>query len=237
MAKKKFIGEDGKTYIAKVKKPFYKRVWFWIVAVIAVFGIAGILGGGDEVDTKTNGSALESQASSTAKEVEKSNLLIDSPFKKIAQNSGADKAVLESEKKYSASWSDDTWSGVDISIDGVSIIKVSNYTDYSENEYQGFVIIHFNIKNNERDVSIYPEQAVINTNTGQQVEGLYEMEQFAGDLLKGSEVSGYAAYPLKKLDSVDDISTLRVKFTASYETDDYNDNNANHEYDLTLELH
>lgn len=48
MAKKKVTGEDGKTYVMKEKKPFYKKVWFWILAVIVVAGIGGSLGGGDK---------------------------------------------------------------------------------------------------------------------------------------------------------------------------------------------
>lgn len=48
MAKKKVIGEDGKTYTMKEKKPIYKRVWFWILAVIVVAGISGALGGEKE---------------------------------------------------------------------------------------------------------------------------------------------------------------------------------------------
>ena len=48
MAKKKVIGEDGKTYVMKEKKPIYKRVWFWILAVIVVVGIGGALGEEDD---------------------------------------------------------------------------------------------------------------------------------------------------------------------------------------------
>ena len=42
---KKIKGEDGKIY--KVKKPFYKRLWFIILAFIVVVGIIGSIGGGD----------------------------------------------------------------------------------------------------------------------------------------------------------------------------------------------
>ena len=71
MAKKKFIGEDGKTYVAKVKKPFYKRVWFWILAIIIIGGIGSALGGGSddssttEVATKTSKSTTGIEAKST----------------------------------------------------------------------------------------------------------------------------------------------------------------------------
>lgn len=38
---KKIIGEDGKEYTIKEKKPFYKRVWFWILVVLIVLGAVG----------------------------------------------------------------------------------------------------------------------------------------------------------------------------------------------------
>ena len=40
---KKIVDENGKTYVQK--KPFYKRVWFWILAVIVIVAIFGSAGG------------------------------------------------------------------------------------------------------------------------------------------------------------------------------------------------
>lgn len=43
---KKITDEQGNTY--KMKKPFYKKIWFWVIVVIVVGGIGGALGGEDE---------------------------------------------------------------------------------------------------------------------------------------------------------------------------------------------
>lgn len=40
MVKKKITGDDGKEYILNEKKPFYKRWWFILIAIIVVFGVA-----------------------------------------------------------------------------------------------------------------------------------------------------------------------------------------------------
>lgn len=61
---KKVVGEDGKTY--KVKKPFYKRVWFWILAVIVVAAIGGAIGGGNS-DTSASSDKASSSKTSKAK--------------------------------------------------------------------------------------------------------------------------------------------------------------------------
>lgn len=48
------MGEDGKMY--KIKKPFYKRIWFWVLMVIVVIGVGGALGGGtDNKEASDNG--------------------------------------------------------------------------------------------------------------------------------------------------------------------------------------
>ncbi|CAH0418953.1 DUF3862 domain-containing protein [Periweissella ghanensis] len=43
---KKIVDENGNTYVQK--KPFYKRVWFWIVIVVLVLIIGGSIGGGNK---------------------------------------------------------------------------------------------------------------------------------------------------------------------------------------------
>ncbi|AKX84837.1 phage immunity protein [Enterococcus durans] len=66
MAKKKVTGEDGKTYVMKEKKPFYKRVWFWILAVIVVVIIGSALNGGsDDNKASDNGGEKVSKASAS----------------------------------------------------------------------------------------------------------------------------------------------------------------------------
>lgn len=55
---KRVRGEDGKLY--KVKKPFYKKVWFWILVVILVAAVGGSLGG----NSKDKNSAEKTSTSS-----------------------------------------------------------------------------------------------------------------------------------------------------------------------------
>jgi len=56
---KKIKGEDGNYY--KVKKPFYKKVWFWILVVVLVAGIGGALGGGDNSSASNGGTKVEKE--------------------------------------------------------------------------------------------------------------------------------------------------------------------------------
>lgn len=59
MAKKTIKGEDGKEYVMKEKKPFYKRWWFIVLAIFIVVGIIGQLGGSGDNEPKKTASAPE----------------------------------------------------------------------------------------------------------------------------------------------------------------------------------
>lgn len=63
---KKVTGEDGKTY--KVKKPFYKRIWFWILAVVVVIAIAGGLGSQGNKNSGNKTTTSKTATSSSKKE-------------------------------------------------------------------------------------------------------------------------------------------------------------------------
>lgn len=66
---KKIKKENGNVYVAK--KPFYKRVWFWVLAILAIIVIGGVIGGGSDPDT-TSTSENSSSSSSNNKAITQS---------------------------------------------------------------------------------------------------------------------------------------------------------------------
>ena len=66
---KKVMGTDGKQY--KVKKPFYKRVWFWLLVIVVVAAIGGGLNNkgksSSESTEKTTVSKTDKTSSNTSK--------------------------------------------------------------------------------------------------------------------------------------------------------------------------
>lgn len=62
---KKIVDENGKTYVQK--KPFYKRVWFWVLAVIVVIIFGSMSGSGDKAKKVSDDSAKKVSDSSTNK--------------------------------------------------------------------------------------------------------------------------------------------------------------------------
>ncbi len=73
MAKKRVTGEDGKQYVMKEKKPFYKRVWFWIVAIILIAIIGGALGGGSDKEASDKNGGEKVEKSSQTSKVKENN--------------------------------------------------------------------------------------------------------------------------------------------------------------------
>ena len=62
---KQIKGEDGKVYVEK--KPFYKRVWFWILVVLVIFiGSAAVSGGRNSSSSSSSSSSAKSSSSSSS---------------------------------------------------------------------------------------------------------------------------------------------------------------------------
>lgn len=187
---------------------------------------------GDNEGTKDS----STNATETSKVKEEDLLVNHEKYSKLASNNGAKEAEVVAQKDYPVSWSDNTWSGVTVGIDEVSVLKLDNYENFSGKKFPGFIVAHYTINNAERDLSLFPELGTIETNTEVKESGLYEFDHFADNLTPGSQVEGYAAYPLTELDSVKGINQVRIKFSGKYTTEDTSDTNANHIYDVTLDL-
>lgn len=64
---KKIVGDNGKTYVQK--KPIYKRVWFWALAIVVLIIIGGSLGGGNKStssDSSSNSTTAKSLSSASS---------------------------------------------------------------------------------------------------------------------------------------------------------------------------
>lgn len=184
--------------------------------------------------------SAENTSKEAVKEKKNSKLLVnDSDFGKVADNaSDGENIEIQSKQDYTTNFSDNSWSGVNLAIDKVSVVKTTDIVDYSDDTYTGFVAVHFNVETPQQDVSIYPTQAKIVTDYGEQVDdgGVFNFDTWDGDLMKGTKEDGWGIYPLSKLTDANSIKTLRLTIDSSYDTDNYDDDNAYHTYDISLQL-
>lgn len=58
---KKVIEKDGKQYVEK--KPFYKRIWFWVLVIVLAAAIGGALGGNGSSEKNSTAKSTESTKS------------------------------------------------------------------------------------------------------------------------------------------------------------------------------
>jgi type II secretory pathway pseudopilin PulG len=225
---KKITDENGNQFVEV--KPWYKRWWIWvIVAILAIFVIANLSGGSDDSsssDTKQASTKQTKDADDTGKTTG-DTIPVDNQT-----------ATVLSKQVYDPNWSDSTWAGTTVKIDKVSVIKIKPLTDHDEddNVYNGVVKVHY-VVSPTRDINFYATQGVLNTDDGQQVDANdYTSDDFDGEINKGATKSGNVIYTLKTLKNVKDIKNLRLKWDANYETDNYEDDNSDHTYDITVNL-
>ncbi|MCY9671790.1 hypothetical protein M5W63_04565 [Bacillus pumilus] len=97
---------------------------------------------------------------------------------------------------------------VEFRIDQVSIVKQD-----LESDDQGIIGVHFIIDNkSNKDISTYPTQGTLLTNTREQIKASVNSENFDGDIMSGAKTDGFVLFPVKKLSKLEDINSVRVKW-------------------------
>lgn len=177
---KKIKDENDKTYV--MKKPFYKRVWFWIVAVIVVFLAIGMFGGGSEEEPKAKDEATSESSSTSSSKKEETKV-----FKvgQMIEYNGIDMKVEEvkyinpESQEYSGIGKDEQFIAAKVMIKNSSNDEATDYNSYdfklnadgNVTEWDEIGLDDDNITNNTLD---------------------------SGSLNKGAKVSGWLVGKVKK---------------------------------------
>lgn len=145
---------------------------------------------------------------------------------------------LKDQKIYPADITDNSWGATKVVIDQVEVDQVEpqKYDSANDGKFDvnGFVRLHLTVTAT-RDINFYPTQGMAIYNDGQQQEATGN-ESWDGEIAKGVTKDGWVSFPVKELDNVNALTSVRFKFSADYETDDYEDDGAYQDYDLTLNL-
>jgi hypothetical protein len=145
---------------------------------------------------------------------------------------------LKDQKDYTADFTDESWVDTKVVIDKVEIDQVAaqEYDSANDGKFDvnGFVRLHMSVTPT-RDINFYPTQGTAIYNDGQQQEATGN-ESWDGEIAKDATKDGWISFPVKELNNVTDLTSIRLKFTADYDTDNYEDDAAYQDYDLTLDL-
>lgn len=227
---KKIQHENGNTYVEM--KPWYKKWWAWLLAVIVVIFIFGAFGGSN---SKSNSSSKQNKTEKSTGHATTNNEKGESSTSKAITVNYKDYNVSNG-KTYSTNYTDTAWGPANVKVTKVVVYTLSKPAQYkSANdgafEAQGFVRLYFTVKAN-RDLSIYPTQGTYIFNGSEQHQA-DSMEGWDGDISNGVTKTGSVTVPIK---DASNLKTIRAKFDADYNTDNYDDDNSNHSYDFTLNL-
>ncbi len=132
--------------------------------------------------------------------------------------------------------SNSEWSGVTVKVDKIKVYKLAKSYKYKSSndgtfKIKGFVRVHYVINSGDKDVSLYPTQGTYSFNNGEQHEA-DAMESWDGDISANVKKTGWVTIPAR---STSNLSPVRAKFDASYDTDDVDDNSF-YTYDMTIDF-
>src|SRR5690625_5031090 len=185
----------------KVKKPFYKKWWIWLIAIIVVFAIAS--GGDDESE------AVDSEEATAVVESSESE----------DESENADAKEEETEEKTEFELGEK----VELNDNIVEVVEVEKSTgdDFDKpKEGKEYVIVHVSIENNgDEDTSYNPYDFKMKNSNGQIEDPAFSIIDSdtalnSGELAPGGNVSGTMVFEQE----IDD-DQLQLIYEASFWSD------------------
>ncbi|MCH5462511.1 hypothetical protein HC026_05080 [Lactobacillus sp. LC28-10] len=238
MAKKQFVDKDGNKFVEVT--PWYKKWWIWVLAVVVILLMIGFLGGSNNNSASKSDRAPKATAHNTTDNEKGSNEQAASDKATASSVTVDDEQYSISGKKvYSVDYSNSSWSPAKVTVDKVTVYKLTKphkYESANDGTFKtnGYVRLHF-IISPTRDIDVYPTQGTAIYDNGEQ-HGADSMESWDGEVAKGVTKSGNVTLPIQKLENANSLKSVRFKFDADYDTDDDEDENSDHTYDFTINL-
>lgn len=227
----------------KPKKPFYKKWWFWLLIALGIFilfiaiGVAGSYS--DNSDDNVNTEKASGHVTTSKERGNQAKKASSINNEKSDDNS----IVVIAKKNYRPNFTDKSWNAANVTINSVNIFKVKPYVydSVSKKKAEGMIVLNVTVKANRDLDSSYPDQGTVITDNGQQQDASLDAisgytTNWGGEVANGASKTGDVIVPFEKMNDPSSIHSIRFKFHSSYKTDNAEDDNANHEYDITIKL-
>ncbi|ABJ64272.1 hypothetical protein [Levilactobacillus brevis] len=244
MAKKTIKGEDGKLYEVKELKPknkWYKRWYTWTGLIVI---IAAASGGAyayhvhqvNEQFANVQTVPASSDDSSSDDESSDTNSTDEDSDSSIQLSDGSSINVKETQA-YKTSFGDTSYKGTDLEIYNVTTATTDSFThddvDTGDTTEHGYIAVDMKYTAGDEDMTIYADQAVLNTSDGQQINIDAEDSKLGEDVNVGSTRKSTMVFMIPKMTKTDQFSSIRLKMDAAPQDDDSADM---HTYDATVQL-
>lgn len=138
--------------------------------------------------------------------------------------------------EYKADFTED-WNGLVTSINKVVVVELSDEEKENSMLDNNFVVqVYYKITNNgDKDFNTYPDQGVM-VIEGQQVDSeMFGSDSIGGEIMKGVTKEGVVTYSVPKIENVDAVKDVRLKWSADYDTENW-DEEFHKEFDVTFDL-
>lgn len=161
-----------------------------------------------------------------------SSLQDDGYFKEIVTGDKNPKITFEAE--YNTSWSDDSWDGMDLSIDKVKVVEVDKYVDEDNNTYNGLLSMHYTLDNNGDEVEVHPGDATLILEDGTELEATVFADYWEDVFAANKQKDGYVHFKFDEVDQIDQIQEIKLTFDGHRKGDE--SDKVDHTYDVSLPL-
>lgn len=211
---KEIKSKDGKTYVEK--KPWYKKWWVWVLLVVLVFCICGAIGscGSDDDSSSSDSSSSSNYIKLDGQKIEYTK------SKKYKIKNGSD-----------TSWADGT-----TTLNSATVYKLKDGFTYGSKRgrksVQGMLAINLTIKA-LKDIDVDVDSGTVSIPSINEQHDV-ETKNDWDEIDKGMSKNGTVYVPIYKLKNVDSIKSFRFKFDG--ESEDTDDDNFDHTFDITVDL-
>lgn len=130
------------------------------------------------------------------------------------------------------------WSYADVKINSVTVYKLAKtYDKVGLDDKKGNCVVVINMTvHAKKDISFYPSQGSISTNTGAQEDAMMGNKDFDGDLNNGISKTGDVAVVYDNISNISDLKKLRFKFSGYAQDDNDESDDSSKDYDLDINL-
>lgn len=245
---------EGQRFVKSSKtKPWYKKWISWlIIVIVSLVSLISFnsyandyvnthyftnIASDSNSDDDTDESDYDSSSASTEDTNETSSTTNDDDDSIMV---GDDKIDIDDQEEYTSDFTDSTWANSTFGVEDITVYKTKEeYTDGSGSDqttFNGIIRVHMSVTAGQ-DINAFMTQSTLNTSDGQQIDAdLSDSDNFDGELNSGTDADGYVYFLVPKMDSADGLTSIRLKWDAYYDTDDYDDDNSDKTFDTTINL-
>lgn len=202
------------------------------VVGLALLSIVVLSGCSNKESSTSKGTAdvIES-ATSSSLTVESTDVSFDQLDEKVETSNPVVKRA-----EYTTSFSED-WKGLKESIGKVVVAELTDDEAEEQMLDNNYIVqVYFKIENNsDLDFDTYTDQSTL-VIEGQQIEAeMFRSDDIGGEIMSGVTKEGVVSFSVPEISDVDNVNEIRLKWSASYESDNMDEESVK-EFDVSFGL-